>query len=84
MSQDYQSFYDTIGNEPELFLKVIQVATKQLKFKYEVKQFYDFVDDLGRSNITFKYSEEGHRNKLLVTVDERIDKYAKWKEVQYL
>lgn len=79
VSQDYQGFYDKIGNDPELLLKVIQVATKQLKFKYEVKQFYEFVDDLGKSNITFKYAE-GRRNKLLVNIDTRIGRYAAWKE----
>jgi len=79
VSQDYQEFYDRIGNDRALFLKVIQVATRQFKFKYEVKQFYDFVEDLRRSNISLAYSEEGHRNKLVVNVEERIGRYAAWK-----
>jgi len=80
VSQDYQAFYDRIGNEPELLLEVVQVATKQFRFKYEVKQFYDFVEDLGRSNITFRYAEQGGRHKLLVNIDDRIARYAAWKQ----
>ena len=78
ISQDYQTFYNKIGNDPELFLKILQVSTKELKFKYEIKQFYDFVKEIGTENITFNYSEN-NKNKLLLNIASRINKYAAWK-----
>ena len=79
ISQDYQSFYDKIGNDPELFLKILQVSTKELKFKYEVKQFYDFIEEIGVKNITF-FDSKNNRDKLVSNIEARINKYSTWKQ----
>jgi hypothetical protein len=34
----YGVFFFRIGNDANLFLKIIEVSTKQFKYKYEIKQ----------------------------------------------
>ncbi|CAF0715734.1 unnamed protein product [Brachionus calyciflorus] len=84
ISQNYQNFYNKIGNDPELFVKILQVATSEFKFKYEIKQIYDFTEEIGLRNYSIYYdnSNEIFNNKkdnLFSNIENRMSLFTKWK-----
>lgn len=73
ISQNYQKFYNQIGNDPELFVKLIEISTRQFKFKYEVKQVYDFMQSIGLANFT-----NIDDKNIFKKIELRINMYSNW------